>query len=334
LLTLTVEQIEIVTSEVFNYLSDNHNNQLLNSVDNSTWLTKIHKDLSHSSSFLGPASFAILPRSPSLSTIRDGSVSSTATTQTHNHCKKGRTRLSSNQLSILWANFNLNNSPSDEKVAEICLQTGLKEKVVKHWFRNTLFKERQRSKDSPYNFSIPPTTNLDLEKYERTGKVETWPATPTKIVATAKTDSCEVAYVEKHAESLMDLRTDHHRATITEVERSCATSPSGRIREMKREYKEVNEVMMKIEAEEGEGRNSKGPSPSPSTSSEKEGQKKRLLGGKRIRTAISQSQQILLSRFFHNDPNPSRRQMDIIAGTVSLPKRVVQVSVAPASLIP
>ena len=29
-------------------------------------------------------------------------------------------------------------------------------KVVKHWFRNTLFKERQRCKDSPYNFSVPP----------------------------------------------------------------------------------------------------------------------------------------------------------------------------------
>lgn len=48
-------------------------------------------------------------------------------------------------------------------------QTGLAAKVIKHWFRNTLFKERQRNKDSPYNFSVPPTTNLNLEEYEKTG---------------------------------------------------------------------------------------------------------------------------------------------------------------------
>uniref|UniRef100_A0A4W5K722 Homeobox domain-containing protein n=1 Tax=Hucho hucho TaxID=62062 RepID=A0A4W5K722_9TELE len=33
--------------------------------------------------------------------------------------------------------------------------------IIKHWFRNTLFKERQRSKDSPYNFNIPPITTLE-----------------------------------------------------------------------------------------------------------------------------------------------------------------------------
>ena len=40
--------------------------------------------------------------------------------------------------------------------------------VIKHWFRNTLFKERQRNKDSPYNFSVPPATTLNLDDYERT----------------------------------------------------------------------------------------------------------------------------------------------------------------------
>ncbi|CAD7001888.1 unnamed protein product [Ceratitis capitata] len=45
-------------------------------------------------------------------------------------------------------------------------------KVVKHWFRNTLFKERQRNKDSPYNFSNPPSTTLNLEEYERTGQAK------------------------------------------------------------------------------------------------------------------------------------------------------------------
>lgn len=52
--------------------------------------------------------------------------------------------------------------------------------VVKHWFRNTLFKERQRNKDSPYNFANPPSTTLNLEEYERTGQAKTTPLTETK----------------------------------------------------------------------------------------------------------------------------------------------------------
>lgn len=49
------------------------------------------------------------------------------------------------------------------------------QQVVKHWFRNTLFKERQRNKDSPYNFANPPSTTLNLEEYERTGQTKTTP---------------------------------------------------------------------------------------------------------------------------------------------------------------
>ena len=45
-------------------------------------------------------------------------------------------------------------------------------KVIKHWFRNTLFKERQRNKDSPYNFNNPPSTYLNLEEYEKTGETK------------------------------------------------------------------------------------------------------------------------------------------------------------------
>lgn len=45
-------------------------------------------------------------------------------------------------------------------------------KVIKHWFRNTLFKERQRNKDSPYNFNNPPSTYLNLEEYEKTGEAK------------------------------------------------------------------------------------------------------------------------------------------------------------------
>ncbi len=44
--------------------------------------------------------------------------------------------------------------------------------VIKHWFRNTLFKERQRNKDSPYNFNNPPQTSLNLEEYEKTGETK------------------------------------------------------------------------------------------------------------------------------------------------------------------
>ena len=51
-------------------------------------------------------------------------------------------------------------------------QSGLPPKVIKHWFRNTLFKERQRNKDSPYNFNNPPSTTLNLEEYEKTGEAK------------------------------------------------------------------------------------------------------------------------------------------------------------------
>ncbi|XP_018655178.1 hypothetical protein Smp_171380 [Schistosoma mansoni] len=86
--------------------------------------------------------------------------------------KRSRTRLNETQLNILRSYFDINNSPSDEKINEICNKTGLQEKVVKHWFRNTLFKERQKNKDNPYNFSIPPSTSLNIEEYEKTGRIE------------------------------------------------------------------------------------------------------------------------------------------------------------------
>ena len=68
--------------------------------------------------------------------------------------------------------FNINNPPNDETITEIINKTELDKKTVKHWFRNTLFKERQRCKDSPYNFNIPPETSLNIEEYEKTGKIE------------------------------------------------------------------------------------------------------------------------------------------------------------------
>ncbi|XP_055525759.1 zinc finger protein 2 [Wyeomyia smithii] len=86
--------------------------------------------------------------------------------------KRARTRITDEQLRILRSHFDINNSPSEESIQEMSIKANLPPKVVKHWFRNTLFKERQRSKDSPYNFSIPPSTKLNVEEYERTGETK------------------------------------------------------------------------------------------------------------------------------------------------------------------
>ncbi|GAB0093920.1 hypothetical protein DMENIID0001_091120 [Sergentomyia squamirostris] len=86
--------------------------------------------------------------------------------------KRARTRITDDQLKILRAHFDINNSPSEESIMEMSKKANLPMKVVKHWFRNTLFKERQRNKDSPYNFNNPPSTTLNLEEYERTGQAK------------------------------------------------------------------------------------------------------------------------------------------------------------------
>lgn len=78
-------------------------------------------------------------------------------------------------MKILRAHFDINNSPSEEQIHEMASQSGLPPKVIKHWFRNTLFKERQRNKDSPYNFNNPPSTTLNLEEYEKTGEAKVMP---------------------------------------------------------------------------------------------------------------------------------------------------------------
>ena len=84
--------------------------------------------------------------------------------------KRARTRITDDQLKVLRANFDISNSPTEESINVMAQQTGLPPKVIKHWFRNTLFKERQRNKDSPYNFNNPPSTMLNLEEYEKTGE--------------------------------------------------------------------------------------------------------------------------------------------------------------------
>lgn len=80
--------------------------------------------------------------------------------------KRPRTRITDDQLRILRQYFDINNSPNDDQIQEMANKSGLPNKVIKHWFRNTLFKERQRNKDSPYNFNNPPITTLDEFKVD------------------------------------------------------------------------------------------------------------------------------------------------------------------------
>ncbi|XP_018606501.1 zinc finger homeobox protein 4-like isoform X3 [Scleropages formosus] len=75
--------------------------------------------------------------------------------------KRPRTRITDKQLKVLRTYFDISNSPNEEQIQEMAEKSGLQQKVIKHWFRNTLFKERQRNKDSPYNFNIPPVTTLE-----------------------------------------------------------------------------------------------------------------------------------------------------------------------------
>lgn len=50
--------------------------------------------------------------------------------------------------------FDINNSPSEAQIKEMSLKAGLPEKVIKHWFRNTLFKVCVRcSVQNSMNFS-------------------------------------------------------------------------------------------------------------------------------------------------------------------------------------
>ncbi|XP_051510355.1 zinc finger homeobox protein 3-like isoform X2 [Myxocyprinus asiaticus] len=84
----------------------------------------------------------------------------------HQQNKRPRTRITDDQLRVLRQYFDINNSPNEEQIKEMADKSGLPQKVIKHWFRNTLFKERQRNKDSPYNFNNPPITTLEDTKID------------------------------------------------------------------------------------------------------------------------------------------------------------------------
>jgi AT-binding transcription factor 1 len=117
--------------------------------------------------------------------------------------KRARTRISDDQLKILRANFDINNSPTEETLNKMSAQTGLPLKVIKHWFRNTLFKERQKNKDSPYNFNNPPSTKLNLEEYEKTGEAKVAPLGPSDQEEYIKQEAAK-----KELSSVVDSKKD------------------------------------------------------------------------------------------------------------------------------
>ncbi|XP_016967312.1 zinc finger protein 2 isoform X2 [Drosophila biarmipes] len=116
-----------------------------------------------------------LPVDSSKATLAQPQHNVNSNNQLASNQKRARTRITDDQLKILRAHFDINNSPSEESIMEMSQKANLPMKVVKHWFRNTLFKERQRNKDSPYNFNNPPSTTLNLEEYERTGQAKVTP---------------------------------------------------------------------------------------------------------------------------------------------------------------
>ncbi|KAI6203727.1 hypothetical protein M3Y94_00589800 [Aphelenchoides besseyi] len=103
------------------------------------------------------------------------SVDSMATRNDSSPQKRARTRITDDQLKVLRQYFDINNSPTEQQVKEMSTKTDLPEKVIKHWFRNTLFKERQRDKNSPYNFNVPAMMRIDLDTYEKTGEARIIP---------------------------------------------------------------------------------------------------------------------------------------------------------------
>lgn len=127
--------------------------------------------------------------------------------------RRRRTRITEEQLKVLRQYFDINKSPSDEHITDIAQRTHLQAKVIKHWFRNTLFKERQKDKDSPYNFNNPPVTQLNLEEYEKTGKIvsATNNNTPTTPAITTTTTNSETPSYLENDEATNDCKENNDK---------------------------------------------------------------------------------------------------------------------------
>ena len=112
---------------------------------------------------------------PAPSPVPQGGQPMTPDSSMYGEQKRARTKITEDQLKVLRSYFDISNSPSDDQINLMAQQTGLPPKVIKHWFRNTLFKERQKNKDSPYNFNNPPSTMINMEEYERNGESNVQP---------------------------------------------------------------------------------------------------------------------------------------------------------------
>lgn len=97
-----------------------------------------------------------------------------------------------------------------------------------------MFKERQRNKDSPYNFNNPPSTTLNLEEYERTGQAKVMPLTeqiqqhqqsqiPSRP-SSAHSISNVSEYSSQHQQQQLQL--EHKQREEAEILRSQASSVS------------------------------------------------------------------------------------------------------------
>ncbi|CAJ0961273.1 unnamed protein product, partial [Mesorhabditis belari] len=129
--------------------------------------------------------------------------------------KRARTRITDDQLKVLRQYFDINNSPTEAQIKDMSVKTMLPEKVIKHWFRNTLFKERQRDKDSPYNFSVPPQMSIDLDTYEKTGEAKVVSLTPEQTNgATTPTSSTNSVEKEFKQEVKLELKEPKPPATL------------------------------------------------------------------------------------------------------------------------
>ncbi|KAJ8272744.1 hypothetical protein GJAV_G00092940 [Gymnothorax javanicus] len=82
----------------------------------------------------------------------------------HVETKRPRARITKEQLKILCDSFKMNSYPGDEKVQELAEKSGLCQKFVKHWFRNTLLKERQRLLNSLAHSSSPSAYSAALKR--------------------------------------------------------------------------------------------------------------------------------------------------------------------------
>uniref|UniRef100_A0A8C6WID0 Homeobox domain-containing protein n=1 Tax=Neogobius melanostomus TaxID=47308 RepID=A0A8C6WID0_9GOBI len=108
-------------------------------------------------------------------------------------------------------------SQSSTQINKMSATSGLPHKVIKHWFRNTLFKERQRDKDSPYNFNNPPTIALEESREEDT-QSQSLTISPSSMSPALTSASSQPQPVELQRELHRGRRSSRTRFTEQQLE--------------------------------------------------------------------------------------------------------------------